>query len=313
VPLIVAGDLHDTKAMMRGEVVAQMIQTFKMFQHMGGKAYVLVGNHDKINERSPLHSLEFLRTHVQIVDESYWGEFEAYSMEGLWLLPYYSDLDALQATLQCIPKGATIIMHQGLTNASGGHYMHDNTAAPPEWFGDFRVISGHYHKAQDIECGRPRKGAVGLFSYVGSPYTMNFGEANDGPKGFRVLMDDGSLEFVPTNLRRHVVEELTLTSVGLMPPLPVDKVNPGDLLWLKIKGNRSDLEQYSKEAIGNRLKVGSDYKLDLIPIDSHTEIEEEEKAKMTDLEVLKKLIDGLPDDAEYHQLLKDLVDGMVAE
>ena len=43
VPLIVAGDLHDTKANLRGECVNAMIEAFAMLDH---GCYILRGNHD---------------------------------------------------------------------------------------------------------------------------------------------------------------------------------------------------------------------------------------------------------------------------
>ncbi len=316
VPLIVAGDLHDSKAMMRGECVNAMIETFKAIK---GKCYVLVGNHDRLNEKKAAHSLEFLRPYAEIIDQDSCGE---YYYPELWLLPYYNDLDLLKSTLNSIPKGATIIMHQGVNKAWGGHYVHDKTAAPAEWFEDFRVISGHYHRAQDIKCGRPRKGAVGLFSYVGTPYTITFAEAGDGPKGFRILMDDGLLEFVPTNLRKHCVFERTVEEIGNMSRRGPDGAffksmggigapDEGDLVWLKVSGIRSELDEIDKQALGVSLGIGANYKLDLIPTDSHTETQKADEPKMTDLEVLDKLIDGLPDDAEYKGYLKDLVAGVL--
>ncbi len=297
VPLIVAGDLHDSKAMMRGECVKAMIDTFKTTKL---PAYVLVGNHDRLNEKNEAHSLEFLRPYAFIVDR-------IDHVFGMYLLSYFHDLEALKETLYSIPKGSTIIMHQGVNKAWGGHYVHDKTAAPAEWFEDFRVISGHYHRAQDIKCGRPRNGAVGLFSYVGTPYTITFAEAGDGPKGFRILMDDGLLESVPTNLRSHHIAEMWASETNYCWNFTRD-----DIVWAKVKGTRSELAKVDKEALGEALGIGSNYKLDLIPIDSHTDTQsKEDEPKMTDLEVLDKLIDGLPDDVEYREYLKSLVAGVL--
>src|SRR5882757_6401470 len=59
VPLIVAGDLHDTKANVRGEWINGMRDTFKLVTKVVGwngedikRVYILRGNHDAINEKS---------------------------------------------------------------------------------------------------------------------------------------------------------------------------------------------------------------------------------------------------------------------
>lgn len=300
VPLIVAGDLHDTKALMRGEAVNAMLKTFG---HIGLESYVLVGNHDRLNEKAPEHSLEFLRKSTNLIQ----GATHVSSL-GLYLLPYFSDLGKLKETLDGIPKGSTIIMHQGVTSAHGGHYMNDPTAAPAEWFSDFRVISGHYHRRQDIKCGRPRAGGVGLFSYIGSPYSTSWSEANDPEKGFQVLMSDGTLEFVPTNLRRHRVLEFT---VGEALDYHVGAFPKEDLLWVKIRGTRSELANVDKAYLGRVLGIGQSFKLDLIPIEETRDLPLEEET-LTDLEVLDKLIDGLPDSQEYRDYLKGLTQEVLA-
>ncbi len=307
VPLIDAGDITNDKASLRAEVMNTMINTMKYAQNKGVQIHLLVGNHSLVNEKGKEHALEFLKPYVDVIDC-----FTEYM--GLWFIPYQSDLEELKGYLDTIPKGSTIIMHQGVNKAWGGHYVHDKTAAPAEWFKDFRVISGHYHRAQDIKCGRPRKGAVGLFSYVGTPYTISFAEAGDGPKGFRILMDDGLLEFVPTNLRKHVIIEWDLKRWRSNSDFEYTKKQsahqrPEDIVWLKISGPRSELANIKKQDL-----IGTDlnYKLDLISTDSHTDTQsKKDEPKMTDLEVLDKLIDGLPDDVEYREYLKSLVAGVL--
>lgn len=281
VPLIVAGDLHDTKASLRGECVKAIMDTFSLVET---EAVVLIGNHCKIHERSPEHSLEFLRSMAIIVDRPM-------GYDIFHMLPYFSDPDACRAALKDIPKGSTVIMHQGLTKAWPGEYSHDKSAIRPEDVADFRVISGHYHRAHDIKCGRPRKGAVGLFSYIGSPYTITFAEATDGPKGFRILYDDGTLELVPTNLRKHIVVEETFEAIvdGAGQSF-TQHVRSEDLVWLKIKGASLDLDVIDKVELGIKLGLPSNYKLDLIPTDTPvTKADEVEGMKNED--VFDKLID----------------------
>lgn len=289
VNIIVAGDLHDTKALLRGECVKAMIDTFSTCKTA---AIVLTGNHDLIHEKSPEHSLEFLRKFVYLVDKPL-------SSLDYHLIPYQSDPQVIKAYLdtQTLP-GETVIMHQGVLGSKAGHYLQDKSACPKEWFADYRVISGHYHLAQDIKCGRPRKGAVGLFSYVGNPYTLTFGEANDGPKGFRILYDDGSLELVPTNLRKHVGIERHVDTLMSSPYLH-SLANQNDLVWLKVTGPRSRLDALSKYKI-----MGHDnYKLDLIYTDSE-QVEDNLTETCTNEEIFDNIIDKTSETDEQKAHLK---------
>lgn len=292
VPLISCGDLLDSKAIIRAECANALIELFSTAQT---RVIILVGNHTLINEKGSEHSLNFLSPYAEVIDEPKFDE-----ALGIWLIPYQSNQDKLKLALAGCAKGSTIIMHQGVLSADMGHYVKDSTSLPREEFADFRVISGHYHKAQDIKCGRPRKGALGLFSYVGSPYTTSFSEANDGPKGFRILYSDGILESVPTNLRKHIIlDRPILTALT-----PVPEYAPGDLVWFKLRGPKVALDECDKDYIGKKLFGHSNFKLDKIPDD--VDYSKEIKKDLKDSEILDSLIDSTLADADQKKVLKGL-------
>lgn len=303
VPLIIAGDLHDTKALLRGECVNKLLDIFKNYACLPkDKIFLMIGNHDLLNEKSKDHSLAFLAPYVTLVDRP--RSFE--SLPNITLIPYFSSSDELQQFIfnECVP-GETLIMHQGLMGAAMGEYTVDRTSLPPETFADFRVISGHYHKAQDIKCGRPRKGAIGLFSYIGTPYTITFAEANDGPKGFRILLENGLLESVPTNLRKHVIVERTADTV--LDPIP--ELAPGDLLWLKVRGPATELEKLNKKAIGLKHLGHQNFKFDKIYDD--VKVVEQVKS-LTDSEIFDELIDGSSESKPMKKRLKEMWRGLLS-
>lgn len=268
IPLIVAGDLHDTKANMRAECVNAMLRTFGKVQT---RCFIIVGNHDLINEKALQNSLEFLEGQNEKVSLVRKHLQPKVSGMPFHMLAYHSDKEELRNVLNTIPEGSTLIMHQGLQGSSSGEYVQDKSAINHEDVSDFRVISGHYHTRQDIKTGRPRKGAVGLFSYIGNPYTLNFAEANDPEKGFQILMSDGMLEFVSTNLRKHVVYEIVLHET---PRDTMPFVSVGDLLWIKIKGPKHELLTVDKEntkaeiEFHTGLSLPESFRLDLIPTDT---------------------------------------------
>ncbi len=118
-------------------------------------------------------------------------------------------------------------MHQGLTSGNFGHYIQDHSALNPDDLRHYRTILSHYHAHQDIQCGK------NVATYIGSPYTITFGEAKDPAKGFGVLYDDGSLEFIPTGLRKHVIYDINYHELETN----IMTHNHNDLVWLKIQNS----------------------------------------------------------------------------
>lgn len=278
VPLIVCGDLHDTKANLRAECVKAIITTLKKCRI---HPYVLVGNHDKVNERSTEHALEFLQDTAEVVIKP--GKFDIVldSYEGLlgYLIPYHSDSEALEAYIKTIPKGSRIIMHQGVKGALTGEYIVDHSAIDLELLKDYQVISGHYHYRQKI----------GTVQYLGNPYTLTFGEANDPSKGFHVLYNNGDLQFIPTNLRRHIIKDLHIDDLGT-PILEVHSA-PHDLVLVKLRGPSDKLQVIDKNSIAKSLEIAGDFRLDLIPDETMT-LSSRLKNE-PDVQVLDNLIDSL--------------------
>lgn len=256
IELVVAGDLHDTKASMRAECVNAMIDTFNLCRHA---PYILRGNHDQINEKSEEHSLNFLRNVANIVDEPrYYGVINA------TLIPYQHSADKCQEILSKIPENDLIIMHQGLNKTNAGHYFQDNSAIDLEDVAGRRIISGHYHTRQVTLLDQG-----GKWDYLGNPYTLGFGEANDPEKGFHVLYEDGKLEFIPTNLRKHVILQYDYGDGTFYKRLPLDvQIRADDLVWAKIYGTKEALINVTKESFSERIRMPDSFKFDLFPYET---------------------------------------------
>lgn len=318
IPLIVAGDLHDTKANLRGECVNAMIETFNRCDL---PPYILVGNHDRLNEKAPSHSLNFLgelswsetidsysidtaevTNYLNLIDKPTFTNEISVNRMSVHLVPYHHNPDELRAYLKTVDKGSTLIMHQGLEKTNSGHYIQDKSAIKNEDVADFRVISGHYHTRQTIKTGRPQKGAVGLWDYIGNSYTLNFAEANDPPKGFQILMDDGTLEFVPTNLRKHVVYDISINPFEITGTAPYAALE--DLVWVKIKGTKEELSSSGRKQAERWINRQAPFRLDLIPTD--TVSTKPMTKQLTQGALLDSLIDSLTNTSDARKMsLKD--------
>lgn len=295
VPAVINGDLLDGKSIIRAECANRLLDILSDHNHKT-PVFINTGNHDLFHEKSKESSLNFLAPYANIIKSPVYED----SLKS-WIIPYHSDSSELQEVLSKIPKGSRLIVHQGVATAYLGHYVQDKTSLPKEAFQDFRVIASHYHRSQTIQTGVKRKGLVGWFTYIGTPYTTSFAEAEDGPKGFKVLYDDGSLEPVPLNLRKHVIIECTLDQ--LWDENTSKAYNPGDLLWLKVTGPYSLLQGMQKSTIAKSLGI-SDFKLDKIYTDApKLEVKTE---KMTGEQILDSLIASSGEDAEQQKYLKSL-------
>lgn len=283
VPLIVAGDLHDTKANMRAECMNAMLNTFQMANI---QPFVLIGNHDKVNEKSHDNSLNFLNEHCILIDLYTYD-----SDTNLHLFPYYSGKEELRRRLSSIPTGEILIMHQGITDSISGEYIVDHSAITKNDVSGFRVISGHYHRRQTITLPNG-----GQWDYIGNPYTLNFGETNDPEKGYQILMHDGSLEFVPTNLRKHIIIEHDIKTQATTWSSGPAYQGGGrdDLILARVKGTKEELSLFDVEEWRKDQGIGRYARLDLIQVGDDSRYDHTNNS-LTQSELLDSIIDARTD------------------
>lgn len=282
IPLIVNGDTLDTKALMRAECVNRLIE---LVNDDTVEIIFNVGNHDLVSEKGAEHTLNFLKPYCDVVAFPNY-----YSDEDLYIIPYQASLERFQDYVKEAPQSATIVVHQGIQTAHLGHYIQDKTSAHPSIFEGRRVIGSHYHRRQHIKCGE-----TGTFDYIGNPYTLTFGEAQDGPKGFILLYKDKQ-EFCEVYVRKHVLIETSLEGLKSI------KVDTRDLIHIKIHGEYSQLKQLKKEDIG-KILGHNNFKLDLIYEDK------EEPSPIENLsteQIFDKVIDENVKDKDKSTKLKSL-------
>ena len=270
VPLIIAGDLHDTKAILRGECISAII---RCLSDATVPVKVLVGNHDKIHEKSDDHALEFLRPYVDLIDSTRF--IDEHLGNSVGFIPYQSSTETFLEELKKFRPGHTIVCHQGFKGAFMGEYTKDESSISTDLVSDFTIISGHYHRHQSI----------GTVTYIGTPYTITFAESSDGPKGYVILNRDNSVDQVYLNLRKHVTLERNIDNILD----PVTGINSHDLLWVKVTGTKIELDKLDKKKIGQYLIGHQNFKLDKIPTD--IEIQSMDINKLSNEEILDKLID----------------------
>jgi DNA repair exonuclease SbcCD nuclease subunit len=271
IPLVIAGDLNDTKAIIRAEVANSIILILKPAKV---KVYILEGNHDKVNEKGKEHGLNYLRPYADILDMPHILQVNG---KAVFVIPYQSDSEAIIGTLNArplVPK--LVIMHQGFRGAFMGDYIQDKSSIPVDVFKNHTVISGHYHRHQTL----------GTITYIGSPYTITYGEANDGPKGFLVVNEDGTFTREILKLRKHIIVERKIDD-NL--ENPVENYNLGDLVKLKLTGSRKSINNIDKHKLGLKLIGHNNFSLDLIVEEIET-TQKSTQLNLTDHELMLQLI-----------------------
>lgn len=288
VPLIDCGDLTNDKAMLRAEYVNAILYTMKYAKAKNVKVYALVGNHSLINERWSDHALSFLEgSGVTIV------AYPTYLNGRLYLIPYQpSPKSFMQAFPGVSSSTHTIIIgHQGTIGGKMGDYIRDPSAVDYRELHTHKVFLGHYHAHYTL----------GTTVSIGNPYTLTFGEANDGPKGFLVLYSDGTFDRVILPFRRHRIIELR---AGQAPDIAALGLGYDDLLWFKVRGTVSELDKVNKGYIAEVLGC-MDFKLDKIPVEADTPKVTIQVPRTTP-ELMDGIVDDISESEDYKEKLKAL-------
>lgn len=118
-----------------------------------------------------------------------------------------------------------------------GHYCEDGVITHDDFQGFKQVISGHFHKLQQ----------TGNFTYLGTPFSHSFGEANqDKALGIYHLEDD-RLELIPTEFPRHISMKVDLSKRGALKKVEdFLSGNEKNLVRLQLHGSPEDVIKFDK-------------------------------------------------------------------
>ncbi len=319
IPLYILGDTHDTKSSMSAQCIVQITECLS---HAKTPVVILRGNHDAWNEKSENSSLDYLeytKTSPILVN--------SYSVSSVNMgasrkspdndflsafIAYCSDVDYFKSIVNRSILGHStrvrndlypvmLFMHQGVTSTDPGHYAMDPTAISSDLIAGFRTISGHYHVRQTInlrtELEQELRGHnQGVLTYVGNPYTLNFGEASHPDKGYHYLTKTGELEFIPTMQPRHVIVDngkYTYPTIA-----------KHDHVLVKIKDNRENISKANKNKICDMYGLTLEQtRLDLEILDDKVEVST--KPGQTDEMLFNEVVQSYgKDDDEKSRLAK---------
>ena len=244
VPLLINGDLNDTKAILRSEVVRTILDIITQYRKV--TTIVNIGNHDLDNKNSDNNSLSFLKLlpNVVVIEKPSVCNVQGHD---LGVIPYQKTTAEFIDAVKTFEGHTDIIaVHQGFMSAFMGDYIVDESSANPTVVENFKlVVAGHYHKAQRLS----------NIQYLGSPYTVNFGEAGEEKYIWSVSVNDGgeySMTPFLTNVRRHEVLVLENKIPRKMPTYPDNTI-----LKVILRGDKKFCTKTKRSTIEKKLPVSN--------------------------------------------------------
>ena len=233
-PVIILGDLFDTKEIIRGKCFNYVFNRLKKSKL---KFIILVGNHDWFNLDCQDHSLQALKAldNVDVVDQPT-------MIKQMYFLPYYDDLQQFYkaANDPAFERSKVLFMHQGVIGFDYGNgFVADGNGHGEITVDKIRpykkIISGHFHKFAEHE----------NLTFLGTPFSHTFGET-DQTKYIAVFdEDDNSLELMETPFPRHRSLEIDL-SVDNPQKLLKSMLNEKDIFRCKLIGTEMQIKSFDQ-------------------------------------------------------------------
>lgn len=252
-------------------------------------AQVIPGNHDKTDANSQQSYLDVYNS----------LNIKLHSNSGVWMqgevlfgfIPYFGNDEWIEQ-YECLEVNVNelllngeidkdmpriLITHMGVEGVRNNDGTTVSSPIKPSMFKNWdKVLVGHYHDASQI--------GDNIF-YTGSVYQNNYGE-NITDKGFTLIYNDGSIEFVPSEFPRYIKERVDVDDPQTLRNI-IDKYDEvdGDHVRIVLRGKKTDLEKVNKIELAQR---GFDVKFETVETTAAVETAEAEDVLEYDKSSLMK-------------------------
>jgi len=238
--VVIGGDMFTSRASQTLDVLLAVSWAYYKAVKAGLNITVAEGNHDKVDQEKLEGYNHVFKYYpgVKVIDTHeimQWDDCD-YTLLVMSYFPeagsFEEKLEDAKAALKKnnIDLANTILyIHEGIHGALGN--MELTTEVEQEVFEGFKdVLCGHYHNRTVITGTR--------IEYIGSSRQKDFGEDQD--KGYTVLYDDGTFEFIQNQVNtRYLNFE---TSYNNLKYLDLSEINL-DITKVKLKINCTDAEK----------------------------------------------------------------------
>jgi exonuclease SbcD len=254
-------------------VVDRKSQSLQVLDHLSWvKNYVLdndmsligiTGNHDKVAlESTSAYPNLYDDVGFKIIEEEH--ELKLSDNICVWLLPYFPESGSYKERVKSISdrldesKFNIIGSHIGVSGGLSHKNATINKEVPAGIFKKFNLgIFGHYHNKNLVE----HEFDCDLW-YIGSTHAANYGEDND--KGFTVIYDDGSIEFINSEFTKFETISIDVNDVdGKWMSETKKYISEGNVnVRVIVTGDESELKKIKKQMFSEigvkKLKLNTD-------------------------------------------------------
>ena len=239
--VICAGDVFTSRSGQPLECLSAWQEILSYLQENNIRLQAIPGNHDKTDGNDECSYLD-VYSGFQLHREASFHNFGSNRDIAVHFIPYFGtdrwmeelawlDANVKKRRLNIL---VTHVAFNGVHNADGSEVA--DGIAPSAVSAYDAVICGHYHDRSKV--GKN-------IHYIGSAYQNNYGEGSVD-KGFAVLYEDGSIEYVPSQFPRYIKETIQAndreTLVNLLEKYG-DKEGRVDHIRFEFVGAKADLER----------------------------------------------------------------------
>lgn len=199
--IIILGDLFHNHSIVRVEILNLWLSYLK---NVKIPYYLMVGNHDlpssNISAFKSIHALEGFKflENVMVVDDVGAISNKQHNV-NLGFIPYCHDAKTFNEKIILLKDVDYLFCHQTFNGAKYDNGFYAPDGLPVELVSQFKlVISGHIHTQQQFA----------NIWYPGSPYAMNFNDANSLKTLWTFNSNSGERKVIPTNLPEYIIKKI---------------------------------------------------------------------------------------------------------
>lgn len=241
------GDWVTARKAQSLEVLEHLVWVRDLLQKKNINLIGISGNHDKTSQESVFAYPNLLNNEMfELVDETHTEHFDN---ARATFMSYFPEEGTCKERIKKLISDLEMshvdgikeifICHQGFNGGLSHKNATSNKELPIEILEFFdTVLIGHYHNRNNIENDFDTD-----IWYTGSTHANNYGEDNE--KGFTIIYDDGSIEFINAEFPKYETIQVDISDIdGKWMKQTKNHINDsGNNVRLIITGDESELKK----------------------------------------------------------------------